>query len=516
MGSMTAMSSVEPRVTSRPALQPPSPGPEETIAQSLLDSPAAGPRALRGSSLRSAGYVISILLSLLAAPLLIRHLGNTGYGRYMVVIAIVAVIAGLTEGGLNATAVRRYANTSGARRARTMGDALGVRLILTTLGACAAVGFAAVAGYGAPLVIGTALASAGMVLQLVQGLYAVSLESELRLGWLTTVELLRQIVSVSLLVALIIAGAGIVPLLGVAVPASAASLLLTAWLVRGRIPLRPAFTHRGSWPALIRESIPWAAVAAANIVYFRLAIILTSLISNGAQTGYFATSLRVIEVLVGIPAVAVTAVYPILARTVHGDGERFSHASGRLFELALVVGVWMVLCLEIGAGFVIHVLAGNQADPAITVLRIQGPAVLATFLAVACGYPLLTLRRYRDAIAANLTALVISGALTSTLVGPLGARGAAIAALGAEFAMAALTVWFLHRAAPAMRLRAGTVAAIALAGGIATGLGLLAPVQPVIAAIIGSGLYFALLHLLGRLPPEVREILAKRTRPANR
>ena len=41
--------------------------------------------------------------------------------------------------------------------------------------------------------------------------------------------------------------------------------------------------------------------------------------------------------------------------------------------------------MEVGAGFAIHVLAADKADPAILVLRIQGAAVLATFVAVACA-----------------------------------------------------------------------------------------------------------------------------------
>jgi len=474
-----------------------------------LDTPQAGSRALRGSSLRTGGYALTILLSLVAVPLLIHHLGIPGYGRYVVIISVVAVVAGLTEGGLNAIALRGYATTSGAEREHMMRDALGVRLVLTTLGALAAVAFSALAGYGSALVLGTALAGAGMLLQLVQGLLAVPLEAELRFGWVTAGELLRQVVSVALLVGLILAGAGVVVLLGVAIPASAASLLLTAWLVRGRVSLRPAFALRKWWP-LIRDSVPWAVVSAVNVVYFRVTIILMSIIATAVQTGYFATSMRVIEVLIGIPAVAVGAAYPILARTVHREDGRFAYASGRLFELSLVAGTWLVVCLEIGAQLTIHVLAGDRADPAVAVLRIQGLAVIATFMAVGCGFPLLTLRRFRAALLANLVALVLSGVLTISLVGPLGARGAAIAAVSAEFVMAALIVRFLRRAAPDVHMAPMAVPTVALAGAVATGLGLVLPVNAVIAAAVASGVYFLLLRVLGRFPPEVGEFVAGR------
>ena len=54
------------------ALRRPSPG---RAMADLLDTGAAGPAALRGSALRTGAYVGGILLSLVSAPLLIRHLG---------------------------------------------------------------------------------------------------------------------------------------------------------------------------------------------------------------------------------------------------------------------------------------------------------------------------------------------------------------------------------------------------------------------------------------------------------
>jgi O-antigen/teichoic acid export membrane protein len=475
----------------------------------VLDTERAGPLALRGGVLRTGGYVVGILLSLVAVPLLINHLGLAGYGRYVTVVALTTIVGGLTEGGLNAIALREYTTTTGADRERLMRDALGIRLVLTTAGALGAVAFAAVVGYGHELVLGTALAGAGLLAQLVQSLLAVSLQAELRFGWASAIDLLRQLVSVALLVALILAGAGIVLLLGAALPASLASLMLTVVLVGRKMPLRPTFAVGRWWP-LIRDSVPWAAVAALNVVYFRLAIVLMSVLATAVETGYFATSFRVVEVLIGVPGLAVSAVYPILTRSVRDDRDRFAYAVGRMFELALTVGMWMVVCLEIGAPFAIHVLAGSAADPAIAVLRIQGVAVVATFVAVGCGFPLLTLRRFRDALAANVVAIVFSGALTLALVGPLAARGAAIAAVTAELALAVAVTTLLLRAARDVHVRALTVVAVAVAGLAATAVGIALPVHPVLGAVAGSVVYLAILRLVGRFPPEVGEILSRR------
>ncbi len=471
----------------------------------LLDTPAAGRAALRGSVLRTASYVVGLLLSLISARVLIEHLGNESFGRYTAVIALVTIVSGFTEGGLNSIVLREFATLGEERRREMMASAIGMRLIVTLVGVALAVAFAAAVGYPAAMVAGTALAGIGLVFQLLQSTLATGLQAQLRFGWVSAVEVLRQVVNVALLVALALAGAGLLPLLAVAIPSSIVSLLFTIPLVLRYTSLRPSF-HPSRWWRLLRESIPWAVIAAVNIVYFRVALVLMSVISSARQTGYFATSFRISEVLVAIPGLVIGAAFPILARAEREDSPRFDFASGRIFELALLAGTWLVLCVEVGAGFAIHVIAGH--DPSIVVLRIQGPALIGSFAAVACGYPLLMRRRYREVLYANLLALAVSALLTLILAPSLGARGAALAALVGESGLAVSQAVLLRRAAPGVQLRPSTILVVALAGGVAVAIGLLLPVHPLIAVAAASLVYFAILRLLGRFPPEVREVLA--------
>jgi len=208
--------------------------------------------------------------------------------------------------------------------------------------------------------------------------------------------------------------------------------------------------------------------------------------------------------------VLIGAAFPILARAERDDIGRFEFASGRIFELALLAGTWLVLCLEIAAPFAIHVIAGNRADPAITVLRIQGVVVLASFVSVACGLPLLMMRRYREVLLANVLALLIAGALTLALAPSHGARGAAVAALAAELGLAVTLALVLKRASRGVVLRFGSLAVAGFAGGVAVAVGIELPAPRLIGVVVASVVYFAILRLLGRFPPEVREVLAGR------
>ncbi len=477
-----------------------------TTTNEVLDTPQAGPAALRGSTLRTGAYVAGLMLSLISAPLLVRHLGEVEFGHYMTVTALVTIIAGFTEGGLN-TVVLRGASTLGDEQRRAMmRSAIGIRLVLTFAGVACAVAFAAAVGYSDAMVIGTILAGTGLVLQLLQSLLSMNLQSRLRFGWASAVELLRQVVSVALIVALVLAGAGLVPLLAISIPAAAVSLAVTIPLVARYTSLRPSF-HFRHWWRLLRESIPWAVISAVNIVYLRVAIVLMSLIAAAVQTGYFAISFRIMEVLIGIPGMVIAPVFPILARAHHKDSLRFARTSGRLFELSLLMATWLVVCVEVGAAFGIHVLGGAKADPAIVVLRIQALSLVGNFMAMACGFPLLIMGRHRQVLIANLMALVVSATITLLLAPSLGARGAAFAIVGGETGLALVSALLLARTLPHGRLPLGVVPVAALAAVVAVTVGLLVPVHPIIGVVLASGVYGLVLLACKRLPPELGELL---------
>ena len=61
--------------------------PQQTApsATEMLDSPEAGARMIRGGIVRLIAFCLSLLASLVSAPLVIRHLGPADYGYFATV-----------------------------------------------------------------------------------------------------------------------------------------------------------------------------------------------------------------------------------------------------------------------------------------------------------------------------------------------------------------------------------------------------------------------------------------------
>jgi O-antigen/teichoic acid export membrane protein len=485
----------------------PAPGSIATTAEGdVLDSRRAGPLALRGSVLRVVGYGGGMLLALVSAPLLIRHLGQVGFGHYITAIAIVTIAASLTEGGVNAIALREFASQTGSVRDDLMAHMLGIRIALNVVGVLGSVAFAMAAGYNSTLVLGTAVAGIGVMTQSTQSLLSIPLQGTMRFGWVASADLLRQAISTALIVTLVLLGAQLVGLLAVAIPASLATLVLTLWLVRGTMPLRPAF-NLWVWFPMLRETFPYAVAIALNSVYFRMTVVIVSLSGSALQAGYFSTSFRVVEILVFLPALVISAAYPIVARAERDDPARFRHATRRMFELSVLTGAWVALALELGAPFIVEVLGGAAAAPAGAVLRIQGLAVMGTFVAVACTFPMLSLRRHRELLLANALGLAATLTLALSLVPLLEARGAAIATVGAELVLALTVTLELMRARPDVRLPLSAVPVALLSGLAGVGAGHLSELHPMLEVLIGTIVYAAALAALGRFPPEILHAL---------
>jgi O-antigen/teichoic acid export membrane protein len=474
----------------------------------VLDSQEAGSAALRGSALRSGAYLGGILLSIASTPLLVRHLGVEEYGRFVTVTSLMNLVAGVTEGGLNAIALREYSTLRGDERHGAMRSLMGIRYVLSFAGVLVGVAFALAAGYESPLVVGAIGTGVAVVVQAVQQLLSTPLQAELRFGWVSILQLAAQALQVVGIVALVLAGAGIVSFLWMMVPIAALLAVMTGVLVRGRMGLGASLRWGEVWP-LLRDTVPYTAAVALNVVYFRVTIVVMSLQASALATSYFATSFRVVEVLLGIPALVIGAAYPILARAERDDDARFDAAMRRILELALMLGVWMALCCAAGAQAAIDVIGGRAFEPAVDVLRVQGLTLAATGVSVAAGYGLLTLRRYRAMLWLNAGALVVTVVLTLVLVPAMGASGAALATVATETVLAVGVLAVLLRARPALLGGLRGAPAILASGGAAVAVGLLSGL-PALAALVAANVVF-LVGIVGtrRFPPELRQALRR-------
>jgi O-antigen/teichoic acid export membrane protein len=479
----------------------------------VLDTPEAGPAAVRGGSVRVVGYAVGVLLTVGSAALLFRHLGVVDSGRYVTVLALTTLVAGVTDVGLTTIGVRELAVRDGPGRRRLMRNLLGLRLVLTGVGVGVAVLFAVVAGYDADMVAGTALAGVAVVGVAVQSTLGISLVVQLRVGWVTGLELLRQAVLVAGIVVLVALGAGIVPFLAVQIPAALAALVATIALIRGSVSVAPAF-ERAEWVPLLRSVLPFAAATVIAAVYFRAALLVLELVSTPRETGLFSAPFRITEVLLAVPNLVVGTAFPIFARAARDDHARLAYGVERVFQASVALGCAALVGLVLGAPFVIEVVAGDGFEASADVLRVQAVALAISFVATPLTYTMLSLRMHGAILVLSSIALAVNLTAVAILGSSEGATGAAIGTVIAEVAGLSVAWAILARRNRSVAPGVGVVLRVIPALAAALAVGLIPGLPSVVAALLGLAVFAGLAYLSGAVPPELLDAFRGRDREA--
>lgn len=488
------------------------PGALPTVHFEPLRSADVGVRLIRGGAVRAAGYGLGMVLTAIASIFLLRYLGVANFGHYITVVSLIAIVSGVTDAGLGAVGGRDAAlRPPGEERRKLLANLLGLRLVLTPLGVIGATAFAIAAGYGRTLVLGTLFAGVGLVLTSCQATMTLPLYVELRMGRLAATEILKQAVMLVSIAVLVAAGAGVLPFFGVFIVVGLAALAFTRPLVGRGLVWRPAF-DRAEWRMLTREAIPLAAALVMNIVYFRLLIVLMSILAAEIATGLFATSFRVLEILYGISALVATVALPVLALAAQ-ERARLQYMLQRMIEVSAIAACYAVIIVMIVAGPVLEILGGSQYRDAAPVLRIQVFALIPMFLSQVLQVGFIAIRRQSAQVVASGIALVLLLVLGLALIPLYDATGAAVAAVIAEAGLAIALLVLLIRCDPLLRPTAGFVWKVAIACGLGSTAVLIPGLPSLAAAAIATVLYAAGLWATGAIPPELLDAIVRRGSP---
>jgi O-antigen/teichoic acid export membrane protein len=469
----------------------------------VLDTPEAGALVVRGGALRIAGFVAGTLLSLVGVVALTRHLGVVDYGRYGSVTALVAIVTAVGDLGLGTLALREYAQAGPAERARGLEALLGLRLVLGVAGVGVSALLAFVLGYDSTMVTGAALGALATMVAAGQQTATVPLQTALRIGTVTGLDVGRQALTTGLMLGLVAGGASLLAFLAIPLPVAVVVGVATA-VVLGRFP-RPV-VDRAAWPRLLRAGVVVGLATAAGVLYLYTSLVVCQLVATPEETGAFSASFRVVIIVAAVPALLGTSAFPLMARAAATAPERFARVVAGLVEGSVLLGGAAAIGAVLGAPAIIAVVAGDGFDDAIAPLRIQGAALGLTFAISALGFGLLAGHRQRWLLACNAMAFVVVAVAVAVLAAADGERGAALGAAIGEVVLCGAYAVALARDVALRPARVPRILA-ALAGALAVGG--LVDVPAVPRTALGLLVYAGLAALLRAIPPDLKTLLPR-------
>ena len=478
----------------------------QPAATDVLAGPDVRERVVRGGLQRAVGFGGVNLITAAAAVLLLRHLGVANFGRYGTVMALLTIVQGVSDAGLGMTGSRELSmrDTVAARR-ELLAHLIGLRIVLSAAGILFAIVFAFAAGYTRTMVVGTAVAGAGIFVLSVQGSLLLPLSVELQNLKLAFNDVLRQLVLAGCFVVLSLAGATLLPFFAAQLVAALVVLLVTPLMLRREHLVRPRWVA-AQLRVLGAATLPLAIFGTLTVIYFRLLVILMSVLEPSAlQVGYYVTAERVIEIFLGLPVVLLGVVLPVLSISSRDDRGRLQYVCFRMTQTMALLGVLLALIIGTGARPIILVLGGEQYLHAATVLGIQGIALITVFVTSAWTTTLIGMRRTRELAFCAAIGVTAVGVFGAVLIPIWHAQGAAVAAVLADVVFCGSVFVPVRRAGAADAFRAGPFVRIATSALVGVAIAVVSPLPAAVNCALAAAAYLVLVALSGAIPPELTD-----------
>lgn len=212
-------------------------------------------------------------------------------------------------------------------------------------------------------------------------------------------------------------------------------------------PWRLSFS-REEWKRLIRVSWPIAALLILNAIYFRIDIVMISLLRNQYEVGLYGLAYGVIERALFFPAMFGGLLLPQISTLV----TKKSSEARKLLEQGVyamtLVGVIVFIVCAVYAEDIIIFLSGVEFAAAAPLLRALSIALFVMFLGNIFGFTLIALQKQKQLL--YLYAVLAFGnvVLNALLIPRFGALAAAYTTVATEATAAIVAGILVYRVLP--------------------------------------------------------------------
>lgn len=395
-----------------------------------IDHSASGHTLLSNAGALIGGQLLGMIAPLLTIPYLARTLGPAAWGPVLMAQSLANWLVTILEFAFDLSGTRAIARSRLA--VGSMTEAVhGVQSAKILL-ACVSVPVAAVAAWSIPTLRAAPLMlTAALVFSVARGLSP--------LWYFQGVERVREAVAVDS-ASKVAAAAAVFWLVHDSADGwrviglqAIAALVALLWMTRrlvAEVPMRmPEVTAART---TIRDSLALFAMRASAGLYVQANTLILGAIAPAA-VAFFGGAERIIRAAVNLLTPINQATMPRVTYLQHTDVDAADQMVRRGFLVMGTIGLAMTLTAALGAPVLVHYLLGPEYSSAVPILRVLSllpllvslTAVLGMLWGIPYGHERLLLRGVMAAGAANVLGAFL-------LVPPYGAKGMAIAVIGAE------------------------------------------------------------------------------------
>jgi len=331
-------------------------------------------RVLRNALVLLGADLTRLAFGLLVTAAVARRLGGPALGDLSYVLALVSILAVITDAGLSQFYVRAAQHDLSGR---TLGMTLVLRLLAGTVGATGLACYAITTASLRPLLL---LGSVLLWMSILPSWVTAYLRAREQMSVEGVVKVAGSVATAAGVLGVLSRGGDTTAVAAVMVVVSMLTGVVLLWIGVSRMP-RPILVRPvpAEYRRILKDAWPFAALAILGTLYFRIDSVMLFAIRDRAALGQYSAAYRVMEAGLLLPWVLSASALPPLARYFTSRAGEVAEASRRVLHLLFVVSVPAAVLGAALAPALIRTLYGPAFAEAAGIFRILAFTLIAVF-----------------------------------------------------------------------------------------------------------------------------------------
>ncbi len=444
-------------------------------------------KILENTFVQFGGKIITAVLSIFVLKMISGYLGTAGYGDYTTVYQYLAFFGIAADFGIFTITVKEMSKDT-KKIPQILGNVMGMRtaLALITMGLAAIVVFLIPSYSDTVIPMGVLIATLATIFTLLNGTVSTVLQVHLKMHYATIALIIGKVFSVGYIAAVVYylfntdTVTGFEHLIWAGVLGNLVMLIITTYFTRRYTKITYRFDY-SYWKKIFITSLPYGVALVLNNIYFRLDVLLMTLIlphsvdladgtascateiCGDTEAGLYGVGMRFLEMLIIIPVYYMNSVLPVMTRFLEEQSEKLKKIIQYSFDFLVATAAPIMVGGFILAVPIIRLISDEEflsgtvhtfgSDVAVQFLMF---AMFFSFINALFGFTLVVLNRQKQLMYINLACVIFNLVSNLMVIPHWGFRGAAATSIICELFILAFTFAAVKKALH-FRLEFGTM-----------------------------------------------------------
>ena len=400
-------------------------------------------RVAKNTGIIIVGDVIFRTISLVITIYLARYLGTVGYGKYNFVFAFLAFFGIIADLGLRDILVREMSRDR-SMMPKLIGNGYIIVLILTTSAVALSMIVISLMSYPADITTYVYIAAFTIFFISFSEFYFTIFRVNLRMEYPIFAKLISKVLSAGLIFWIIFSHGTLMQVMIALVFSEMVKTSLSNLFSRKFV--RPQFNiDFGLWKYLLKEALPLALTGVIWIIYFRIDVVMLSLMQGDAPVGIYSAAYTLSQPLTLISSAFMLSLFPLMSGYFETSQDRLVKSYRLGIKYLLIIIIPIAIGTTLIADKIIFLIYGSEFAGSATPLQILIWAIVFISISSVLTKLLIAIGKQKLYTLSMAICAIANVTLNFILIPILSYNGAAITTVATNIVLFGASFYFVSK-----------------------------------------------------------------------